>query len=149
MFLSPILDRVNLRIRENQKTVFKPRFLFSELVATTLSRSVPKMSESLLNAMEGLTSKVDYSEYTIEIDGEEVPVQKIYAGASLEALLIKSNIQSKSPIIQHAINRIATIWLYYCANDSFFAMQELGKKTFNEKIFNMFLNHSVDTQMYG
>jgi hypothetical protein len=86
---------------------------------------------------------------TVMIDGDEVPVQNLYKGAGLEQLIIKAEITSKSPLIQQALNRLATIWLHVVVTDSYFAMWQKGKKTFTEQIAKMMLEHSLAAPICG
>lgn len=149
VWLAPLLAKVNILVKFVKKTVVRPDYLFAEIISYIMEPSNAKFKDDMLSSVDKLEKKVEYNESTIIIAGENVPVQRIYSGAALDSLFAKSNLFSKNSYMQHAINRLATIWLYHMINDSYFSMQKIGKKTLTTRHLNMFLTHSAKCKVFG
>lgn len=144
-YIRKFVSKVNVSLMASGRTVFKIQFLFTEIVKEIMVGRDPKIGDSILNAVGNIDPEtpITYGTSTVKVDGFDIPVQQIYCGSGLDALLIKSNTSSSNESVKLAVNMIATIWLYYLASSTLFQMKEIGKKTLTADLTNIFIEEIV------
>ncbi len=137
-----ILTSSNLVMRMSDRQIIKERIMVPVLVNFSIQNSIPKLSEFIMLALNH-----EFIE-SIDIDGVNIPVCNIYKGSSLLAILVKSGCYYKSRDVKMIINRIASIFLYLFARDSYSMMESLSKKVLRHDIASLCMKESFKTKVY-